>query len=654
MPKNHKRSVLDRFNRILTAGSIGGIVGLGLTALVLIIAGASFAALFHIHVGDGDLSHSNAFWAILQRAIDPGQLAGERTWDSRLLLLVVTALGILLISTLISIVNSTIERRIEQLRRGRGPVHASDHIVVLGWNSLGTKVTEELAEACLDNEPFEVVVLSDHDPYDIQREVQEDLRRRESIPRNSKMVKHPETWLTVRRGDLRSVSDLALLAQLNHARSVLILSHDQTDAETTMIILAIIAGIQGPTVTRTTPLNIVASFNDTNVGLRLRERIHRLSVESTRAGEPIAELLPITPAMVRTGIEAQVARHRGLSEVYRDLLDFDGDEIYIVPAPEHQRTFGDIAACEGIVPIGIVRDGSVDLWPDWDAPLADTSLAVIARSEHVAKKLLEKGGQVQLSGRRPQGHSTRVHAEKILVIGWNSTAENLVLTLLATSPRESQITVLVQNVAQIVSSVGDDSRIRVIPRNALDDPLGDRAFVEQFDHVVVLAREDEQDPTASDASVLSDVLACRINIDESSVHRDQPATVVAELRQSVSKYVAGVRLADDLLLSDSLGASAMVQLAVNPHLLPVLSALLEANTPDHPQLMSLEGDSATHVGKSWTEVRRDLLADSGDLALAIRESGLNGRVEVNPAPNRRIIEGEEVIVFGRLLLATSS
>ena len=647
MPKSHRRSSRDRFNRVLTSGSLGGIAGLGIAALVLVVLGAAFASIFHVHAGEANLSVVDAGWEILQRAIDPGQLDGELQWESRILLLVITALGILLVSTLISIVNSTIERRIEKLRRGRGPVEASDHIAILGWNRLGTKVTEELAEAYVDAGAMEVVILADNDPLEIVREVQEDLRRRRSISPSSHIVKRPETWLTVRRGDLRSVSDLGQLARLETAKSVIVLGDDRTDAETTMIVLAIVASIQTPLVTRKSPLQIVASFTDTELAVRLKHRIHLLSVESERAGEPIAELIPVTPKMVRTGIESQVARHRGLSEVYRDLLDFDGDELYIVPAPKERETFGAIVDSPGVVVVGLISDEDVDLWPSWGSPLKGRSVVVLARTLEVAHDALCTEGGLVFQGDRPAGTPAKAAVEEILIIGWNSAADHLVRSLLSTTSDQSQITVLVhaadnfdRSVTEQFSQVVEQVRIRT------EDPLDDREFIERFDHVIVLAH-DELDAAQSDATVLADVLACRIQAEGSSRFRTQPTTVVAELRQPVSKNIAGVRLADDLLLSDSLGASAMAQLAVNPHLLPVLSAILESDSPNHVQLMSIEGRSSQFIGRTWEDVRRSLMSQTGELAVAVRYEGVSARVVVNPSASYVVRAGEEIIVFGR-------
>lgn len=647
MPKSRRRSTRDRLNRLLTSGSVGGILILGVAVSIVIAVGAGVASLFHIHAGENDLSLADAFWEVTQRAIDPGQLDGELEWSSRILLLAITGVGILLISTLISIVNSTLERRIERLRRGRGPVEASNHIVILGWSETGVKVAEELAEAIVDVGAIEVVVLADCDPIEVATAIEEDIHRRHPEWRRKRLVRRPESWLTVRRGDVTSIGDLANLAQLATAKSVVVLGDSRSDAETTKVILAIVASIQTPHIERISPLNIVAAITDNELGRKLQRRIHLLSTEAERNGEPIAELIPVIPAFMRTGIEAQVVRHRGLSEVYRDLLDFDGDELYRIAPPPGATTFGELALAEGVVALGLVDADHVELWPSWSAPLAGKEIVVLASSLEVARRALASLGGATLTGVRPPGRALGTVPDSILVIGWNKFAGDLLRLLIATSPPASTVTILVHRQdnpdLELVRGV---AQVKLVERIAATDPLDERPFIEQFDHVIVLAHE-ELPASESDATVLADVLACRITANGSTLRRAQPTTVVAELRERVSKNIAGVRLADDLLLSESLSASAMAHLAVSPELAPVLTAILGAHSPNDVQLLSIEDQSSEFVGSPWREVRRALAERHGELAVALRSAELDGRVFINPPPDRCVGGGEEVIVFSR-------
>lgn len=653
MPKSRRRSIRDRFSRILTSGSIGGILILGVAVAILVGLGALTASLLHIHAGEHDLSLPDAIWEITQRAIDPGQLDGELAWSSRILLLSITGIGILLISTLISIVNSTLERRIESLRRGRGPVEATNHVVILGWNDTGLKVTEELAEAFIDDGAVEVVILCNADPIQVGSEIQEEILRRHPGWRSRRHIRRPDSWLTIRRGEATNIGDLASLARLSTAKSVIVLGENRSDAETTKVVLAIVASIQTTDIERKSPLNIIAALNDNELGRRLQKRIHQLSVESTVLGEPIAELIPVLPEFMRTGIEAQVVRHRGLSEVYRDLLDFDGDELYLVSVPPGAATFGDVVLTNGIVVLGVQWEHSIDLWPSWDLPIGGALLLVLAESRHSAIAALSHRRGTSLTGSRALGRPVGSHPESILIIGWNRFASDLLHLLCRTSPPESTFTVLAHEQDRVDRTwMAAIPQARLEVRSQTSDPLDDRAYIEAFDHVIVLSHE-EMGAAESDAAVLADVLACRVSASTCVESRRQPTTVVAELRQRVSKNIAGVRLADDLLLSDSLNASAMAHLAIHPQMAPVLGALLGADSPDDAHLMSIELATEEFFGQTWANARKTLAQRYGELGIAIRTTGVIAQVIVNPPASRVIENGEEIVVFSRYLLDQS-
>lgn len=109
------------------------------------------------------------------------------------------------------------------------------------------------------------------------------------------------------------------------------------------------------------------------------------------------------------------------------------------------------------------------------------------------------------------------------------------------------------------------------------DPLDDAEFLQTIDHVVVFADE-KATAGESDAKVLVDLVACRHHVNQIK-DSERRFTVVAELRRRSSRYVADVRLADDLLVNDSLMASAAVQLAFTPALEPIFMALLSIDEP---------------------------------------------------------------------------
>ncbi len=110
----------------------------------------------------------------------------------------VTVFGVLVLGTLIGVIASGVESRIDEMKRGRSAVVESDHLVVLGASSLLPVVVDQLLRANAGRR-IAVVVMADRDPAELQDEVRETV---ESTRGNR---------LVFRYGDPTKVGDLELL-----------------------------------------------------------------------------------------------------------------------------------------------------------------------------------------------------------------------------------------------------------------------------------------------------------------------------------------------------------------------------------------------------------------------------------------------------------
>ena len=68
------------------------------------------------------------------RIVDAGTFAGDTGWMTRLLALVLTLIGIFLAGSLIGLIASAVDQRIEDLRKGRSAVLEHHHTLILGWS----------------------------------------------------------------------------------------------------------------------------------------------------------------------------------------------------------------------------------------------------------------------------------------------------------------------------------------------------------------------------------------------------------------------------------------------------------------------------------------------------------------------------------------
>jgi hypothetical protein len=190
-----------------------------------------------------------------------------------------------------------------------------------------------------------------------------------------------------------------------------------------------------------------------------------------------------------------------------------------------------------------------------------------------------------------------------------------------------------------------DSQIQVFHRGRAD-PLDDSAFLDDVNHVVVFA-DMTVTSQQSDAQALTDLLACRHYADHLT-NPDRRFTIVGELRRRSSRHVAGVRLADDLLVSESLMAAAATQLVFEPRLEGVITALLSDSSP--VELITLPLTSLNYVpGERWDHLRLQLAQKTGEIAIGIRTiSDGDPIVVLNPQSDMRMSSSDEVIMLSKV------
>ena len=81
---------------------------------------------------------------------------------------IIAILGILFTSVLIGLVTSMIEDKIVSLRRGDSPVHAEDHVIILGFNPGEYTLLRQLILAA-DEDPCTIVIASETEKDEMEQ-----------------------------------------------------------------------------------------------------------------------------------------------------------------------------------------------------------------------------------------------------------------------------------------------------------------------------------------------------------------------------------------------------------------------------------------------------------------------------------------------------
>jgi hypothetical protein len=623
----------DRIDRALVRGQINVIFWLGGAALLLALTAALVVSLLHLAVAGHHPSFSEAFWQSLVRTIDPGQITEDRAGFA-FIGLIITIGGLLLISTLISLVNNRIERRVEGIRRGRDPIPPrSDHIVLLGWSDIGSKVVEEFADSGNGQQLVDMVVLADASVATMRHELLE----------NDHLIDRAVHWPVLRSGTTWDTRDLRRLASVATARAVVILDDDSPDgmANTVKSVMGIVAACDGPSHEREPHEHptIVIEVQDARNTLvePLRKRLARFGFR----------VVAVDSLALRTELAAQVSRRAGLSQVFQELLNFSGEELYITDVPPGLETFGHaLTALRGSVPIGILegKDQVVNLWPHWSTPLNDSQLVVVASDEDAAAAdALVTFDVAPLVGSRPSCCERPLEQQQLLVIGWNNGAVHLLEVLDQYAGEGSSVTVVTEHEVD----PGELKLESFSEQHFISPTIGVQAWLDlerdHFDHAIVLSH-DALSPASSDARTFVALLSLR---PAGNLHGN-PTTVVAQLRQRENKYLARQSLADDLVVGDAVTATTLAQLAMNPDLETVLEQIL-GDTPFTVELVP-NPYFGSHRSVTFEQVS---LATAGHGEIAIGWIRADGSLKLSP-PKDEVISHDDlhqIVVFTRLRLA---
>jgi voltage-gated potassium channel Kch len=565
--------------------------------------------------GEGAEGTIRVLWYGLMRAMDAGTLGGDAGgWQWPLLIanLGITLGGIFILSTLISILSSGLQTRLEELRKGKSRVLETGHVVILGWSPAIPTVLRQLALASESDGKGIVAILAQGDKAEMDDFVKEIV------------AEHPHLRVVVRSGNPSDRSDLELV-NVYASRSVLVLhAGGGHDGDVTVIQTLMALFTPG----KPKPLHVVAELCDHG----------NMEAAMLLGGD---ELQVVLGADLVSRIMVQALRQPGLSQVHAETLDFDGNEVYFSePGELVGRTFGEVLfAFRASSLIGIYRGGKALLAPSMDTIVeAGDQLVVIAEDDSKVK--IEWSTDKDLASIR-EGHTQVVEQERTLVLGWHSEAWRIIQGLDSYVGEGSEVCVVtpVVDAEVIASQVGHLQRqsltvIRQDPtRRAVLEDLKPGAWT----HILVLP----PDATVSERADAT-VLLSLIHLRDLAQRRNLSISVVSEMLNVHNRDLAASGAPDDFIVSNQLVSLMMCQMAENPHLMPVLHELLDPDGAEYyvrPASLYVEP----------VEVQFSTIVEAarrrGEAAIGFRTAS-NGKVTLNPEKSQRVCltDADSVVV----------
>ncbi|MQM25090.1 CASTOR/POLLUX-related putative ion channel [Glycomyces albidus] len=534
---------------------------------VITLALTAIGALFLLIVGEGD-GVSGTLWTSFIHILDAGTITGDAEvgYPFMVIMFITTIGGLVILSSLVGVLTTGLDAKLEDLRKGRSLVVEKDHTVILGWSDQVFIIISELVEANESEKRAVIAILADRDKVEMEDEIR------------AKLPDLKTTHVVCRTGDPADPDDIAIVNP-GQAKSIILLTsaEDDPDAQLVRSLLAVTHGGQGDL-----KCHVVGAVAES-----------RNLPAARLAGGRAAHVVDANDLMAR--LMVQTCRQSGLSVVYTDLLDFGGDEIYMVEEP---NLFGRplsqaLHSYRTSSFIGVLtKDGRCIVNPPSNAPLQPGDKLILIASDDSA---------IRLDGSRPVIDESAIVAraeagnrpERTLILGWNAKTR-MVLEQLDQYVAPGSVTDVVTDhpeAAEAIRKIGPTMRVQGL--NFKQDDTTDRVLLESlnpgsYNHIIALCSDDVP-PQLADSKTLVTLLHLR----DMSQRSGKRFKVVSEMADDRNRTLAQVTQADDFIVSDKLISLLLTQTAENPHLSHVFANLF---SPDGSEIYLKPADHYVRPG----------------------------------------------------------
>jgi len=608
-----------RFDLALSRGPLTVIGYLGLIMLVIILVSATLLSVLHltgITVDGSDttkpLNFGEAFWQSLLRVLDSGTFASDNDWPTRVVALFVTLCGIFLAGSLIGLIATAVDQKISELRKGRSAVIETGHTLVLGWSPRLPSILSEITIANENHRGLAFVVLANR----AKDEMEDELKRLVPDTKTTRVV--------CRTGDPGDAQDLKLV-NLEGARSVIVLSGESGDAGVVKAVLAVRS--IDPTFER---LRVVAELEDIDHAETLRSLTDG-RIATVQADEVISR------------VTAQACHQGGLAGVFRDLLDFDGDEVYFTVVPElYGHTYREaLTAFDGSAVMGICRDGVVTLNPSPDTVFVEGDEVITVSADDNA--VIFTGFVRDVDVEIVSGVPFTEPPQRIAVLGWSSLGASVIRELDQFLASGSIVDVIVDrsvlSAEDVVLPAHDNCAVNVHVVDPGPQAVLDVVTHSDYDQAIVLGYRRTLEPDQADARSMLTLLA----LHKAFAGAPHKPRVVAEMLDRANVAIAQTTGVDDFIVSDELSSLMMAQLSERLDLQQVFDELFDVEgcfVALHPAVLYAPDHETTFASVVASAALR------GESALGFRVG--RGDVWLNPPKSTPVNLGatDQVLVLG--------
>ena len=591
------------FDRHMSRGSIGLIRILVIFSVLFVLLMTGLILLFGFN---GEQEGAGVLWNSIATIINAWMPSYEEGSPGYLIIMALTAFaGLLVTSVLIGIVTSAIEERIVGLRRGNSAVIESGHIILIGFYPGEYTLLRQLILAAGDD-PCTIVIGAEMERDETEQYIADNV----DVPKNVRVI-----CRTIDPFDPGSMEKLSVRTY----RTILV---SPTDDSTTVKILLAVSSLLHETGKSSVRVNAILSKEENRFPPLLAKK---LNVITLQANDTLAKII------------AHSCTQTGLSEVFREIFNFEGSELYMIPAGGFAGlTFAEVMRrMDSGVPVGIWHDHEMYMNPEGNMTVQESD-RILAFAEDSDSAVLREEGDI-LSDDAEYVPVKPERTTETLVFG-NRSSLKVVLRELPENVRKVTLVNWDHYNEELIRSICEERDI--VLELAEGDTRNERKLLEitrNAEHIILLSNYGDEEE--ADMNTIFLLLNLRELRDKYHLHYNITAEMRKESNQSLIAY--GDRT--DFIVASSMSSLLLAQLAESPQL---LGAFREILSNEGNEVYMKRASNLNCTGSYTVRQLRQILFRQGYIFLGYMTN--NGSYRFNPSLDEtaEIKGSDSLIVFG--------
>lgn len=536
---NIRKKINYKFDQYLSKGTISLIILLFIIIFVFILSMITIGYLVN-----PEKEFLEYFWIGFNQTLDPGNLLGEEgSFIYMLIMTISTLMGIFVMSLFISFILNGFQSKLLELSNGKSVVIEKNHTLILGWNDGIFVIINELILANLNQKKPRIVILADLKPIEMLEKI------RIFVP-NTKNTK-----LIFRNGDIANEIDLNMCS-INTAKSVVVLGND---FEITRSLIGISA-----TNFYNIPNNHISAVFENIKNMNACINIAKGKLEPLYFNDFIKRII------------AQTSLQPGLSVIFNDLFDFDGDEIYFY---NNKSTLGKSfieiqKGFEKSIPIGIKRGEKIIMHPDNSEIILDNdNIIVISEDDDTAnfQPYLEKANQSILKDTK---RISNLKECQLLMIGFNDDTLGVLYELDNYILNGSICTIIVLNEVTKNQIELFQSELKNIKLNIVVGDTTSREFLQKFVDVSLKSILIFGNKSTLKSDRDSESLLSLLHLRDIEQDFGLSLNIVVEVNELRNAKIVDLVKVDDFVISEMTSNKLLTQISENRKLSEIFNYLL--------------------------------------------------------------------------------